>query len=825
MFLKEGISVHSLMTKLGLKCDLFLNNNLISLYSKRFLIRDARRVFDEMVDRDVVSWTGIVSAYVKNNEEDEALSLYSEMVNYGFVPNQFTFASVLRACSALEAHEPGICTHCRIVKHGFESNLVLGSALIDFYSKCDLLSEAMNIFIAMVYQDTITYTTMISAFTQAGNFMNAFELYSRMRQENVSANQFTFVGLLKASSSLGTEHGQIIHSHLIQLGIPMNLVLTTSLIDMYSKLGHMEDAMKVLNGSPESDVFSWTTIISGHIQDLDFEKAVSSFRSMELAGIRPNSFTYSSLLKIHARVILPGLLNGISIGNGLVDMYMKCFTVKEACRAFMEMEEHDVVPYTSLIAGLSHLGLNHEALQAYGQMKEAGIQPNSYTFSSILGACAGLETCNIGKQFHACIIKIQEIYKEIAVSNALVDMYARLGQLGYASNVVKTMVHKDAVTYTTLISGNNQMDLHRNALDVIVLMRDDDIELDGHSVAGLLSASAGLASLETGKQLHCHCLKSRSDCRMPVGNGILDMYAKCGSIEDAKRAFMELPGQPDLVSWNALIAGFASHGLFSDALSSFEDMRLSGIKPDHITLLIVLYACSHAGLVDLGIEYFELMQKNYQINRTPDHYVCIIDLLGRAERLEDALEVIRTMPFEPNALMYKTLLSACKIYKNLGLGEYAAGSALELDENNPAVYVLLSNMYDEAGMSNSGDEIRQLMRNRGLKKNPGQSWLEIRSKVYSFGAGDHSNPQTRGMHEKLEELTYSYHSEKLTMAFGLLNLPVDAPVRIIKNLRTCIDCHSFMALVTKLLDREIVVRDSSRFHTFREGICTCGGYW
>ncbi|KAL5705869.1 hypothetical protein ACHQM5_024104 [Ranunculus cassubicifolius] len=849
--LKEGVCVHSPIIKLGLQDNLLLNNNLLSVYSKCIGVQSARNLFDEMSQTDVVSWTGIVSAYVKSGEYTEAISLFDEMLGNGVVPNEFTFSSVLRSCSNLKDFDLGVQIQGGIIKLGFESNHVLESAMVDFYAKCGCVVKAFEIFKGMDCGDAVSWTTMISSFVGAKEWVQAMEMYVRMSNAGVAPNEFTFVKVLMACGFLGKVYAKLVHAHMILWGIRLNLVLKTALVDVYTKCQMMEEALKILNRTPEADVVLWTTLITGYTQNLDFEGALGVFRKMELSGFSPNAFTYAGLLhicsslselelgrQIHSRVMKVGLEWDLPVGNGLTDMYMKCSqTVNDALQAFNDLESPNVISWTSLISGFGQNGLECETFHAFGEMQAAGIQPNYITIAGSLKGCVTRGPPNNVRKLHAFSIKLKEDFNTI-VSNSLIEAYARLGIVEDAWKIIKRMKHRDVITYTVLASGLNQTGHHEKTLGIISHMQDDNVKMDSFILASFLSASACLAAIEPGKQLHCYSKKTGLGSWISVSNGLVDLYGKCGSMQDAQSAFTEIR-QPNVVSWNGLISGMASNSQFSFALSGFEDMRLAGIRPDEITFMLVLYACSHGGLVDNGIEYFYSMSKTYGIEPQLGHYICLVDLLGRAGRLKEALEVIEKMHFRPNALIFKTLLGSCKVHKNVALGEDMATRALELDPSDPAVYVLLANIYDDAGRSDLGDMTRRMMKTRGLKKNPGQSWMEVRNKVHLFTAGDQSHPQIKDLHEKIESLKVglkifeyecrenakSYHSEKLAIAFGLLNTPKGGPIRIIKNLRICQDCHTFAKLVSQLTDREIVVRDGNRFHSFKNGDCSCQGYW
>ncbi|XP_061361319.1 pentatricopeptide repeat-containing protein At5g52850, chloroplastic [Gastrolobium bilobum] len=849
--LKEGICVHSPIIKVGLQDDLYLNNNLLSLYAKCFGIGQARHFFDEMPYKDVVSWTTVLSSHTRTKHHFEALELFDMMLGSGQYPNEFTLSSALRSSSALGEFERGTQIHASVVKLGLELNPVLGTTLIDLYTKCDCTLEAYKLLAFVKDGDVVSWTTMISSLVETSRWSEALQVYVKMIEEGIYPNEFTFVKLLGVSSflGLGIGYGKLLHAHLIRFGVEMNLVLKTAIVDMYSKCRRMEDAIKVSNQTPEYDVCLWTTIISGLTQNLQVREAVNAFLDMELSGILPNNFTYASLLnasssilsldlgeQIHSQVIIVGLEDDIYVGNALVDMYMKCSRITtNAVKAFRGIISPNVISWTSLIAGFAEHGLEEESFQLFAEMQASGVQPNSFTLSTMLGTCSKLKSLVQTTKLHSHIIKTKADI-DIAVGNALVDAYAGGGMAEVAWSVIGTMNQRDPITYTSLAARLNQRGDHEMALKVTTHMHNDEVKMDEFSLASFLSAAAGLGTMETGKQLHCHSVKSGLERSNSVSNSLVHLYSKCGSMHDAYMAFKDI-NEPDAVSWNGLISGLASTGHISYALSAFDDMRLAGVKPNSVTFLSLIFACSHSGLLDLGLEYFHSMEKTYQITPELDHYVCLVDLLGRGGRLEEARGVFETMPFKPDSVICKTLLNACKLHGNVPLGEHMARRCLELDPSDPAIYLLLANLYDNAGLFDFGNKTRWLMRERGLRGSPGQCWIEIRSKIYLFSKGEKIDQNE--INEKLESLITQfkkrgypyhenqdklYHSEQLAVSFGLLNVPTMSPIRINKNSHICPHCHTFMMLVTYVVGRDIIVRDGKRFHFFKDGQCSCRGH-
>ncbi|KAG1364549.1 Pentatricopeptide repeat-containing protein, chloroplastic [Cocos nucifera] len=736
--------------KAGLHGHLLLSNRLLGLYSRcSGGAAQARKLFDGLPHRDAATWSGIISAYSRSGDHEEALRLFQRMllVSHSSAANEFVLSSVVRCASSLRALDLGMQAHAHILKRGFGSNAVLGSALLHLYSRCDGLEEAARIFALIDCRDVVSWTAMISALVDAEDWGGAVQMYASMVESATAPTEFTFAKLLTASGFLGRRCGALLHAHLIFWGLDLNLVLKTALVDMYCKCRDMSAALRVFHQTPESDVMLWTALITGYSQVEDYREAISAFREMEAAGVTPNSFTYAGILsacastpapelgrQVHGRVVKVGLEHDASVGNALVHLCAKWSPdLEDPVRAFQRIASPNVVSWTALIAALARHGRQRDASAALTEMRAAGVEPNSFTLSTLLKGCgddsdeakAQVEALAHARKLQAYMLKTGLARADAAVGNSLVDAYARCGRADEAWAVGSTMMlRRDVFTYTSLAKGMNQMGLHRRALGLIPRMSGEGVRMDGFSLACFLSAAAGSVAVGSGKQLHCYSVKSGLRSWISVSNGLVDMYGKCGSIDEARRVFMAIQ-EPNVVSWNALISALASNGRFVEALSAFEDMRLAGVPPDGITLLLVLYACSHGGLVDAGIEYFNSMEELHGVPPQRDHYVCLVDMLGRAGRLDAAAQAIETMPFRPDALIYKTLLASCKFHGNLVLGECIARDALEIDPADPAIYVLLAGIYDDAGRPEWGEQTRRMMKERALRKCPGRSWTEV----------------------------------------------------------------------------------------------------
>lgn len=552
---------------------------------------------------------------------------------------------------------------------------------------------------------------------------------------------------------------------------------------------------------------------------------------------------------IHAHIQGSSFESDLVLQNFILNMYAKCGSLEEARNVFDKMPTRDMVSWTVIISGFSQSGLASEALALFPQMLHQGFQPNEFTLSSLLKASGTGPSDDHGRQLHAFSLKYGYDVN-VHVGSSLLDMYARCGHMREAKAIFDGLAGKNVVSWNALIAGHARKGEGEHVMRLFWQMLRQDLEPTHFTYSSVFSACASSGSLEQGKWVHAHVIKSGGQPIAYIGNTLIDMYAKSGSIKDAKKVFQRLVKQ-DVVSWNSIISGYAQHGLGVEALQLFEEMLKVKVQPNQITFLSVLTACSHSGLLDEGQYYFELM-KNYEIEPQIAHYVTVVDLLGRAGRLNEANNFIKEMPVKPTAAVWGALLGASRMHKNMDLGVYAAERIFELDPHDSGPHVLLSNIYASAGRLNDAANVRKMMKESGVKKEPACSWVEIENEVHMFVANDDSHPmreEIQRMWEKISgkireigyvpdtshvlffmdqqdrEVKLQYHSEKLALAFSVLKTPPGFTIRIKKNIRICGDCHSAFKFASKVLRREIIVRDTNRFHHFLDGLCSCRDYW
>ncbi|XP_057873560.2 pentatricopeptide repeat-containing protein At4g21065 [Cryptomeria japonica] len=904
----------------------FFQNKLINMYAKCDSLVDVRKVFEKMTERDVFSWNVMIGAYQKHERPHEALTIFHKMQQTSVHPDHFTFATILPACSKIGALKMGMDIHQGIMEMGFFSDVVVASALLDMYVKCGSIHQAREVFDNMPERNVVSWNTMIAGYAQHGYVEKVLETFKQMQFTGLKPNSSTYASILRVCAKIGAlDQGMEFHKRIFESGFLGDVLVANALIDMYAKCGSIRKAaelfekmphrdtvswnvmitgyakngyvgetLRLFKEMPQRNVVSWTALIGGYAQNGIAEKALEAFKQMQLAGIKPNSTTFPSVLPacaqigslekgmhIHESIIESGFFSDVVVASALIDMYVKCGNMQkaravfdkmpernaiswtmmiagyakhgaleEAINIFKEMPHRDMVSWSTMIAGFAQNGLVEKAIETYKQMQLAGLKPDSTTFATLLPACAKTGALKWGLDIHQSVIE-NGFRLDIVVASALIDMYAKCGCIQKAWEVFDKMPQRNVISWTAMIAGYAQSGLVENALETFKRMQLAGVKPDSASFASTLPACGKMGALEQGMEFHQRIIKSNFLSDTLVANALIDMYAKCGRIQKTRKLFDKML-ERDTVSWNAMIAGYAMHGYGKDALELFELMKHSGVHPDHVSYVCVLFACSHSSLLEEGCKYFNGMSDFYCIKPIIDHYVCIVDLLGRASYLDKALNFIIKMPIKPAVVVWKCLLGACRSHNNIGLGVFTATLFLELDPKNAAPYVLLSDIYAEVGRWGDVQKIRRLMKDEGIKKIPGCSWIEVHKMVHVFCAGDRSHPQKEEIYAMLEKLSWEmkaagyfpesrhvlndvekeekefflcHHSEKLAIACGLLNTSPGMIIGVVKNLRVCIECHTATKFISKITSREIVVRDANRFHHFSQGQCSCGDYW
>jgi pentatricopeptide repeat protein len=697
-----------------------------------------------------------------------------------------------------------------------------------------------------------------------GKLKEALDALTLMEEKGIGIDTGVYASLLKGCTEMkNLRGGRRVHTHMRKTGFQLDIFLGNSLVNMYAKCGSLEDARQIFDKMAERDVVSWSIIIAAYVQCGEGEEALGLVFRMQQAGFKPNQSMFASVLKVcaaladvkkgqnvHSYIVKSGLYSDVYTGSALVTMYSKCGYVEDARKVFDEVSRLNVVVWSAMIAGYAQNEQGGKALEIFHQMQLVGLKPNKFTFASVVTACASLEALEQGKWVHALIVK-SSLESEVTVANALVTMYVKCNNIDDARTLFDRRVERNVISWTSMITGYAQNGKGEEALKIYGEMQRAGIKPNQFTFTSVLSACATLAALKKGIEIHRQIVNRELDSEVPVGNALITMYSKCGSIEEARNVFDKMPKRK-ASTWTAMITAYAQHAYVEEALQLFKQMQQEGMKPNNITFVSVLVACSRVGLVDEGRELFNSMSRDHGIIPAIEHYACMVDLLGRAGHLNEAEEFINQMPLEPTLVVWRTLLGACRIHGDIELGKRVAERILELEPENDATYVLLSNIYAAAGKWVDVSHIRQMMKDRMVKKEPGHSSIEVNGRLHMFVARDRSHPKTEEIYAKLDDLSQkireagyvpdtscvlhdvseekkehflSYHSEKLAIAFGLISTPPNTTLRIVKNLRVCGDCHTATKFISKIVGREIVVRDTYRFHHFKDGCCSCGDYW
>eukprot|EP01018_Ginkgo_biloba_P008646 Gb_28780 [translate_table: standard] len=775
-----------------------------------------------------------------------------------------TYACFLQGCVNLKSLKLGKRVHSHIIRNGFDTNIFVVNHLINMYAKCGSLEVAREVFDKMPIRNLFSWNTMIAGYSQDGQGEAAWLLFSQMHRGGIMMDRFTFANVLDVCASLAAlEQGKQVHAVLIKTEFELDVVAETVLVDMYAKCGSMYDACKVFDKMPKRNAVSWSVIIAGYAQHGYGDEAFEIFLHLHREGMKPNPFMFSSVLRacailaaleqgkqIHSSIVKTGF-ESIFVGSAVVCMYAKCGSAGDARKVFDKMAKQDEVSWSAMIVGYVQNGYGEEALKLFRKMQVKGVRPDQFAFSSVLSACASLKALGQGKCIHAHVMKAG-FELETYAGNAVVDMYGKCGEIKDACRVFDLLPRQTVDSVNSMIAAYSQNGYGGEAIKLFRQVQRTGMKPNQFTFSSVLRACASLADLERGRQVHSYINKTVFGSDVFVDSALVDMYAKCGCMENARQVFDKM-SERNVVSWNAIIAGCAHHGLGKEAIQLFEQMQQVGMEPNHVTFICVLSACSHAGLVDEGRLQFHSMKKDYGIAPRAEHYACMVDLLGRAGHIEKAYELIQAMPFKPDASVWGALLSACRIHGNVELGQQAAECLFELEPGSAGTYVLLSNIYAAAGRWEDVMRVRKIMKDFRVEKEPGCSWIEMKNTMHTFVVQDSSHPQMEDILAMLERLTgkikeagyvpdtnfvlhdveeeekkehhLCHHSEKLALGFGLVSTPSGTPIRIMKNLRVCGDCHTAIKFISKIVGREIIVRDSNRFHHFKDGLCSCGDYW
>ncbi|KAL2344301.1 hypothetical protein Fmac_005586 [Flemingia macrophylla] len=638
-------------------------------------------------------------------------------------------------------------THCQAIKLGSIADLYTANNLITCYAKCTQLNFAHQVFDEMPHRDTVSWNAIISTYANTGHLDAARQLLSAMRRSALAFNRHTFGSILKGVAHAGElQFGQQLHSVMLKMGLSENVFSGSALLDMYAKCGRVADACVVFWSMPERNFVSWNALVAGYSRVGDHDMAFWVVSCMELEGVGIDDGTVSPLLtllndvefyrvamQLHCKIVKHGLELFNNVCNATITAYWECCSLQDAERVFDgSVACRDLVTWNSMLGAY----LMHEkgdlAFKVFIDMQSFGFEPDAYSYTGIVSACSLQEHKSRGKCLHGLVIK-KGLEDSVPISNALIAMYTRFNDRGMEDGlrIFSAMDLKDCCTWNSILVGFVQNGLSEDAFRLFIQMRSLFIEIDHYTFSAVTKSCSDLATLQLGQQVHVLALKVGFDTNIYVGSSLIFMYSKCGIIEYARKSF-EASSKHNAIVWNSIIFGYAQHGQGNIALDLFNFMREKKVKPDHITFVAVLTACSHNGLVEEGCNFIESMESAFGIAPRKEHYACAIDLCGRAGHIEKAKSLVETMPFEPDAIVLKTLLGACRFCNDIDFASQVAKTLLEIEPEEHCTYVILSEMYGRFKMWDEKASVRRMMRERGVKKIPGDLFSELMTAHKAF---------------------------------------------------------------------------------------------
>ncbi|XP_077236575.1 pentatricopeptide repeat-containing protein At3g16610-like [Tasmannia lanceolata] len=709
--LRFGTQIHAQIFHLGLSHDLYLSSQLLYFYCLCAQPDSARTIFDSITPSHLNTffWNVMIRSYTTSSQYANAIQLFSDMLFAGFRPNQFTFPFVLDSCSHLGFLHLAQQIHALMVVAGFQHDVFAASALLDVYTKWGCLGDACKLFDRIPEPNVVTWNLMICAYAQSGFWVKALEV-----------------------------------------------------LDLMGELGHRVDAS------------SWNSIIAGCVRRGDGDLALEIVKEMLVeSSIKPNLATFNTLLPAiptFSSLVRLKEFHGFTtrwqgiIGIESVDDERSCAAIAAgyayhgcmiyASRLFNRINSRTTQLWNSMISGYIDCGLPNKAFCIFREM----VTEFSGEFKTLskVPLTLLLPECSpsflTGLEIHAHAYRIG-LESNLSVNNALIAMYIKRGDIELSERVFQRTLEKDVISWNTMVSGYARLHDFDQAFDVFRQMHSEDMKPDEFTFSSVLSGCGHSAALRQGMGVHGCIIKSGfSEDYCIVHNSLVDMYGKCGSIEEAEKAFDEMTCRDD-VSWNTMISCYGANARPHEAFSLFEEMQEKGWKPNRVTFIALLSACSHAGLVDEGLHCFKTMYREHGVIPDVEHYACVIDNLGRAGRLDEAYRLIKSMPIEPDDCIWGALLAGCRIHGNIPLAEVAARYLTEMEPQHSGYHVLLSNVYADARRWDDVDRVRAVMKSKGVIKFPGCSWIDVSGELHTFLTADKSHRECLSIYLTLDGLT------------------------------------------------------------------------
>ncbi|XP_062096825.1 pentatricopeptide repeat-containing protein At1g11290, chloroplastic-like [Humulus lupulus] len=683
-----------------------------------------------------------------------------------------TFSSLLNLCTKPQQLKQ---IHARFILHGLQQNSTLSSKLIDCYAELGLLNLSHLVFNSITDPSSVFYNAMLRNLAKFGDFDKTILFYQEMVRESMYLDEETYPFVLRSCNGFGVGwNWKMIHGHVVKLGFDSFGLVVSGLEELYGQSGDLLNKTELVDGNSVSRLDFWNFHISEASQSGNGEESFHHYKRMRMEKIEPSSVTLINLLRssvdlksvrvgksVHCLVLVSNLGIDLSVNTALLSMYAKLGALKDAKLLFEKMPEKDCVVWNILISANSRNSCPKEAIKLLRGMGRSGIRADLFTALPVISSITRLKSIEWGKQMHAHVIRNGLDY-QVPVHNSLIDMYCECDKLNSARKIFELLENKTLVSWSTMIKGCVTHDQSLDALSLFSNMKLNGFKADFITIINILPACVNIGALENVKYFHGYSMKSGLSSLSSLNTALLVSYAKCGCIEMAQKVFDEEKiNNKDVITWNSMISAYSKHGDWQQCFELYQNMKQSNMKPDQVTFLGLLTACVNSGLVKEGKNTFKEMMESYGCQPNQEHYACMVDLLGRAGHINEAKELVKSMPFEPDARVWGPLLSACKMkHSETDLAEFAAEKLITMEPKNAGNYILLSNIYAAAGKWDGVAKMRSVLRDKGLKKTPGCSWLEINGKVHEFRVADRSHPRSEDIYTILRNLELEFKDAK-----------------------------------------------------------------
>ncbi|KAH7437589.1 hypothetical protein KP509_05G079500 [Ceratopteris richardii] len=705
--LVHGRQIHDDIVRNGLNSDMQVGSLLIEMYSKCGMLQEAKNVFGRLSKHDVVVWCSLISGYIERDCNLQVLVMFHEMLRAAVRPDRITYIYVLKACGTMDGCQYGWLIHDLLVKDALESDSTILNSLIDMYGKLGNFKDALSSFSMLSYPDQISWGAIITGYVHHGYDELAVQTFADM-QKRMIPDKVLFLLILKACKKLGAiRSGFLIHQELVESGMESDSEVARTLIYMYGGCRAIVEATHVFNCSSSKNVELWDALI-GACSNHDEHNyiALFLFEKFLQQGFKPNKGIVLCVLGVcgalrtawEGKCLHDDLIRGESeldqlMENCLIDMYSKCGLLKDARCVFDRLARPSEVSWGAMVAGYVGHGENLAAFELFERMEQMNIKENAVVLSCILKACGDLGASKQGKIVHNIVIKTTLATND--VWNSLVDMYAKCGRMAEAQKVFDGMSNKDLNSWGMLMAGYVQHGDSLKALDLYQKMHMLDIKPNRAVLIYMLQACSITGALVEGRLIFMQLIEDGFELDAVLGNTLLNMYTKCGSIQEACYVFAKLPSR-DTASWSVLMGGFAQSNECGLAEKCVELMEQDGLKPGAAIFTSILAVCSHGGFLDKGLKHFSLMNVDHGFLPGEKHLSCINDLLGRAGHFKEAVDLFQSMPVHPDAILWTSLFDKCKQYENQRLGSQCFKELLNLDPDQASWYVLMLKIYANA---------------------------------------------------------------------------------------------------------------------------------